>query len=586
MEFLSYSIRTLKGHPYTIKGDPFYKLHYPLPPEHHELMNTSKCSLKCCAIFISIISFLIQPSFCDEPTNLTNLTSCFINHNIVNFTLYAPKSPAFSNLLDFSIQNLRFSGTSVPKPSAIVVPDNKEQLGKIVLCSRKWSFYTRVRSGGHSYEGISSSVADYETQFLIIDMMNLDKISIDLDSETAWVEGGATLGQTYYAIGKASRVHGFPAGACPTVGVGGHFSGGGFGYLARRYGVSADNVVDALLVDAEGRILDREGMGEDVFWAIRGGGGGNWGIIYAWKIRLVKVPEIVTAFTFSRTEGKRYKVAKLVETWQNVAPYLPDEFHIMVFISSGLVQAKGVSLLFQGLYQGPRTKAISILTEKFPDVGIVEGELKEMSWIESVVYLSVLNGELGPVEGLPNRYFDGKSYFKTKSDFVQKPISRSGIQIAIDVLEKEPKAYALLEPHGGFMQRTRSDSIAFPHRKGNLFSIEYTITWGEMDNVGEGKEYIDWIRGFYELMRPYVSSSPRAAYVNYMDLDLGVMELPNVGDDNTNGSFPAEIARVWGEKYFLKNYDRLVKAKTGIDPINIFRHEQSIPPIIQKQMYE
>ncbi|KAF3619317.1 hypothetical protein FXO38_32984 [Capsicum annuum] len=125
----------------------------------------------------------------------------------------------------------------------------------------------------------------------------LDRVSLDLHSGTAWVQGGATLEQTYYAISQASNVHGFAAGSCPTVGVGGHISGGGFGFLSRKYGIAVDSVVDALLVDAQGQILDRESMGEEVFWAIRGGGGGIWGIIYAWKIRLLEVPKTVTSFS-------------------------------------------------------------------------------------------------------------------------------------------------------------------------------------------------------------------------------------------------------------------------------------------------
>ncbi|KAM3356554.1 hypothetical protein P3S68_023268 [Capsicum galapagoense] len=80
--------------------------------------------------------------------------------------------------------------------------------------------------------------------------MQLDRVSLDLRSGTAWVQGGATLEQTYYAISQASNVRGFAAGSCPTVGVGGHISRGGFGFLSRKYGLAVDNVVDALLVDA------------------------------------------------------------------------------------------------------------------------------------------------------------------------------------------------------------------------------------------------------------------------------------------------------------------------------------------------
>jgi hypothetical protein len=77
-------------------------------------------------------------------------------------------------------------------------------------------------------------------------------------------------------------------------------------------------------------------------------------------------------------------------------------------------------------------------------------------------------------------------------------------------------------------------------------------------------------------MAPFVSWGPRAAFVNYMDFDLGVMELVKTCVQSGDA---VEIARLWGEKYFLKNYDRLVRVKTLIDPNNVFRNQQGIPPM-------
>ncbi|CAL1355833.1 unnamed protein product [Linum trigynum] len=509
------------------------------------------------------------------------LSSCFLQNQIHNFTTFPSSTTddpsattSFYNLLDYSIQNLRFQGPNTPKPLAIVLPSTAEQLVGVVTCCRGKA-EIKVRCGGHSYEGASSAWDGGE--FVIVDLMRLNAVSVDSRSETAWVEGGATLGETYAAVAEGSDGRlGFSAGSCPTVGVGGHIGGGGYGLLSRRYGMAADNVVDALLVDAGGRLLDRLSMGEDVFWAIRGGGGGAWGIVYAWKIKLLKVPTKVTAFAVSRQPAAQNGVSKLVNKWQHVAPKLEPDFYLSCFVGAGLPgaqQAHQISATFKGLYLGPKSEALSTLGRDFPELGLGENECEEMSWIESVVFFSGLNPG-SSVADLKERYLEDKHYFKAKSDYVRSEIPMKGIELAVEILEREPKGYVILDPYGGVMSNFSEDSIAFPHRKGNLFTIQYLVEWGEED--GDNSEgYLGWIREFYELMTPFVSSNPRRAYVNYLDFDLGVVG----SEEEEEEEGGVEVARVWGEKYFLGNFDRLVMAKTIIDSDNVFNHPQSIPPL-------
>lgn len=149
----------------------------------------------------------------------------------------------------------------------------------------------RIQIGGHDYEGLSYTS---ESPFFVVDMRNFRSITIDVEKSTAWVQAGATLGELYYSIAEKSRTLAFLAGVCPTVGVGGHFSGRGYGMLSRKHGIAIDHIIDARLVDVNGQILDQESMGEDLFWAIRGGGGASFGVIIEWKIKLVSVPQNVS----------------------------------------------------------------------------------------------------------------------------------------------------------------------------------------------------------------------------------------------------------------------------------------------------
>lgn len=180
---------------------------------------------------------------------------------------------------------------------------------------------------------------------------------------------------------------------------------------------------DALLIDTEGRLLDRQSMGEDVFWALRGGGGGIWGIVYKWKLRLVKVPETVTGFIVSR-RGSKHHVVKLIIQWQHVAPNLEGEFYLLAVIGAGLPEMKstvGISATFKGFYLGPKAEAVSKLKRVFPGLGMSEEDCTEMTWIESILYFSGMSNT-SSISDLNDRFLHQKNYYKAKFDYVRDPI--------------------------------------------------------------------------------------------------------------------------------------------------------------------
>jgi hypothetical protein len=129
----------------------------------------------------------------------------------------------------------------------------------------------------------------------------------------------------------------------------------------------------------------------------------------------------------------------------------------------------------------------------------------------------------------------------------------------------------ILDPYGAAISGVPEPATPFPHRAGVLYNIQYVNLWFAGGDGG-GAAQMKWVRDLYAFMEPYASSSPREAYFNYRDLDLG----ENVVVGNVSSY---EAGKVWGEKYFRDNYKRLALAKNEIDPDDFFRNEQSIPPL-------
>ncbi|KAG8365675.1 hypothetical protein BUALT_Bualt18G0131100 [Buddleja alternifolia] len=482
--------------------------------------------------------------------------------------LHIPGSLSYSNLLQYAEQNPRWLNSTSPKPKFIITPNNADQIRATIICCKKLDFQIRVKSGGHDYEGLSFLC---KTPFVIVDLLNLRSISINLEEETAWIQSGSTLGELYYSIAQESKIHGFPAGLCPSVGVGGHFSGGGLGTLLRKHGLAADNIIDACFMNVEGKILDRESMGEDLFWAIRGGGGASFGIIIAWKLKLVRVPPVVTVFTIHKNLDQ--EGIELVNKWQYISNKLPEDIFIRIIIQhiagNSKEQQKKVEVLFNLLFLGSVNQLLPVMNKSFPDLNLLQTDCIEMSWIESVLYFGGYQRD-EPLEVLLDRTVQYKSYFKAKSDFVEKPIPENVFQGIRERVLEEQIAFVIMDPLGGKMEQIQESEIPFPHRKGNLFNIQYLVKW-DLAGDSESIKHVGWIKMLYKYMKPYVSSSPRAAYLNYRDLDLGI-------NRKANTSYSEAI--IWGRKYFKGNFKRLARVKKQADPGNFFRNEQSIPLLL------
>ncbi|CAH1414786.1 unnamed protein product [Lactuca virosa] len=533
-------------------------------------------------LFVLTLSFSTSwaalSSILDATPGSEDFISCIksnSNNVSVSQLTFTSANASFLPIWQVAVQNTRFLKPSTRRPSVIVTPVEETLIQTTLFCAKEHGYELRIRSGGHDYEGLSYTA---DVPFVMLDFTNMRSIDVDVANSTAWVQAGAVLGEVYYAISQKTDTLYFPAGVCPTVGVGGYMGGAGYGNLLRKYGTAADNVIDARFMDVNGNILDRKSMGEDLFWAIRGGGVSSFGIVLAWKLRLVPVPEKVTVFILNKTLEQG--ATEIFHKYQTVIPAIDRNLHIrtQVFdIYIGNTTKKTINIMFEGIYQGTTDTLLPLLDEKFPELGVTRKICEEIKMIQSTLVFWGFPSSL-PTEILTNRSAIAKLNNKSKSDYIRKPIPISGLKkIWKKFMENDESALLMINPFGGRMADYSETAIPYPHRAGVLLQVLKTVNFNGQasDTTPTSLRRLSWLRSLEELLTPYVSKNPREAYSNYNDLDFGV------------GNANYKEASVWGERYWKRdNFKRLIRIKAKVDPENFFRRPQKMKTYIGGKLYE
>ncbi|KAH0916094.1 hypothetical protein HID58_030540 [Brassica napus] len=256
--------------------------------------------------------------------------------------------------------------------------------------------------------------------------------------------------------------------------------------------------------------------------------------------------------------------------WQLVSSKLLDGLFLRALSQ---VVNRTITVEFYAQFLGRADELVAIVNQSLPELGLKRQDCLEMSWLNTTLFWEDL--PVGtPTSVLLDRPSKPEKFFKSKSDYVKKPIPKEGIKKLWEALlefNNNNIVYMQWNPYGGVMDTVPAAATPFPHRKGNLFEVQYYTSWLDA-NATMGS--LDMMKKLYEVAEPYVSSNPREAFLNYRDIDIG---------SNPSNETNVEEAEIYGSKYFVGNLKRLMEVKAKYDPENFFKNEQSIPPARVKQ---
>ena len=392
-----------------------------------------------------------------------------------------------------------------------------------------------ARSGGHSAGGYSV------TRGLMIDTKPMDDARYYSSTGIITIGGGTLNADVYQALREQGRT--ITHGRCPKVGAAGFLLGGGVGFNIRTLGVAIDALVGSQIVLADGEILDLSDMqNSDLFWACRGGGGGNFGINTSFSLQTYPVPHSVTSVrvtwnthvdsVFPVLMDSLYASPTNLGTWTTLSAVTPQQF------ASG----KDVSVYFEGQWVGPSAGLIEIIAPALTVAQPASMVVKEMDyWCTQETIFSDSPS--------PSDLQNCTIYFRG-------PISPAACAVVLKWLRQWPGTpmYANLSflRTGGQANETTADATAFVHRDNDWLAVFYLKWHANADSAGSIHANLAWLNGFYSELAQFGIGE---AYQNFLD--------PSLSD--------------FLQQYYGSNLRRLQLIKDAVDPMGVFQFPQGIP---------
>lgn len=428
-------------------------------------------------------------------------------------------------------------------PRVIVFCRNAGDVRNAVRWATFHNVPVRPRCGRHSYEGWSLVEGG-----IVVDVSRMDRVRVDPASGTARVEAGTDLWPLYQALWNDSQAT-IAGGSCPTVGISGLVLGGGFGLLGRWLGVTCDALLSVEMVTAQGEsVRADQNENADLFWACRGGGGGNFGIATAFTFRVTPIDDV----SIYNVVWDWKDLRPVLQAWQKWAPATDDRLTSILKLtaeSSGTISSIGQLV-------GGGDELRHLLRP------LIAAALPQSVEVRTVPYIEAVEHFAGIKPGherwaahwgnhLRSAEVPGGNPFKNTSAYAYERLGPEAIDRIVRYLHAAPNDQGLvqLDAYGGAVARVPPHATAFAHRAGVLWNMQFQAYWSD---PAEQDDNIRWVEDFRRSLLPFT----RGAYVNYIDRDI----------------------HDWPSQYYGDNFTKLTEVKRAWDPRNVFRYPQSIPP--------
>lgn len=413
-------------------------------------------------------------------------------------------------------------------PLAIVFCSTEEDVRNSVIWAKEQQVAIRIRSGRHHYTGYSTG-----NDVLVIDVSRMNKIVVDEASGSVSIEGGVRNRELYEAV--CGKGYPFPGGGCPTVGVVGFALGGGWGYSARFLGLGCDAIEEITLINYKGEIITASKLeNADLFWALKGSGGGQFGIVTKMRFKLPAKVKETTLLRLDFTHVTRKMQINLWKLWQENTKNAGPEVNFKISFYNS--KDKGIGVLLIGIYYGSVQEAHKVIA---PFIAL--GEKIDVT----VSAMTVLDVNRWIQDAHPD--FE---HYASSGRFVEEGFDEEKMHILLDLINERAQGsyYTAVSGYGlgGNIKKRNPQEASFAYGN-SAYILGFQSVW-ENNEYSESNKL--WFSPRFEVIKGLTTGS----FVN----------------------FPSDKLEEYRKDYYGHNKAQLVRIREKYDPYNVFGFEQGL----------